>query len=105
MTEKQCGCITFQVGPPVFCNTHEKKNQLSDERGLRKAVREKTESLGHTLSDYSEYESTPGKWTAYCQACGWMTIVYDEVPLRGDQIAGRTLTEPCAGRSKASTSS
>lgn len=105
LKEKACGCVTFAVGPPVFCDKHLKKIQSSEERGLRKAVREQSDALAHDLTPFEEYESTPGKWTAYCRFCGNMFIVYDEIPSHGgDQIAGWALTTQCAGRSKASTS-
>ena len=104
LKEKACGCVTYAVGPPLFCNKHQKLLDRQEDRGLRKAVREQAEAGKHDLSPFTEYESLPGKWTAYCQSCGWMVIVYDEIPERGDQVAGRPLTEPCAGRSKSSTS-
>lgn len=91
--ERKCGCIYFEHGPPVICQKHAARNQELEELGLRKAVRDTAETLGHSLTRFSEYESHPGKWTAYCQHCEHLVIVYDAVPTRGDQINGRKILE------------
>lgn len=91
-----CGCLYFEVGPPVLCAACAAREQLKEEKGLRRAVREQAESLGHELTRFAEYESTPGKWTAFCTKCERLVIVYDEVPSRGDQVNGkRVLEERC----------
>lgn len=98
MTVRSCGCITYEYGPPHICEKHRRKQQERDEKGLRRAVREQATDRLHDLTDFSEYESYQGKWTAYCRRCGAMVIVYDKPPMRGDQInARRVLEEDCRG--------
>lgn len=103
MTTRKCGCITYEYGPMHRCDKHLQKDQEQEEIGLRKAVKDSCEDLGHHLSRFEEYESNPGKWTAYCLACGLMAIVYDQPPVRGDQIAGWCLSSKCSGQSRSST--
>ena len=92
MKTKRCGCIEYDFGPPHICPKH----QLAEEKGLRKAVRDQAETLGHTLNQFSEYESRRGKWTAFCTQCERIVIVYDTPPDVGDQINGpRILEERC----------
>jgi hypothetical protein len=93
MKTRKCGCIYFEVGPPVKCTKHATREQELEEIGLRKAVRDTAETLGHSLTRFSEYESLPGKWTAFCEHCERVVIVYDKVPERGDQINGRRILE------------
>lgn len=102
MKERKCGCIVFDVGPPVLCDTHkfkleqkekkaEKKaarEEKREQKGLRKTVEEQATELGHDLSRFKEYPSVRGKWTAHCHRCGGIVIVYDGIPERGDQVAG-----------------
>lgn len=104
--EKKCGCLYFEHGPPVLCETHKEKADRKEERakrrevkGLRKIVADQARDLGHDLSQFREYPSLKGKWTAYCHSCGAFTIVYDFVPERGDQIAGKAVFERCSGGS------
>lgn len=97
MKVKACGCITYDVGPPLICDTHERKHKETEEKGLRKVVRDAAHDNGHDLTLFSEYESLPGKWTAFCNTCGRIVIVYDMPPERGDQINGKKiLEERCA---------
>lgn len=114
MREKKCGCIIFDVGPPVPCTKHAtqakrkeereqrrtQREQKKEERGLRKIVAEQAFNQGHDLSKFKEYPSLPGKWTAWCHTCGALVIVYDRVPERGDQIAGKAVFQPCGGGSE-----
>ena len=109
MKEKKCGCIIFEVGPPVLCEKHQHKiekqtrreekraarEQAREEKGLRKIVLDKAAEHGHDLSRFKEYASRPGKWTAHCHACGAIVIVYDKTPEYGDQIAGAAVFKPC----------
>lgn len=102
MKEKKCGCIIFEVGPPVLCGKHqskvdrkEKREKLKEEKGLRKLVLDKAIENGHDLSRFKEYGSRPGKWVAHCHACGAMVIVYDAAPEYGDQIAGPAVFKTC----------
>lgn len=99
---KRCGCIVFEHGPPIFCelhaaraDKHAAKEKGREEKGLRKLVQEGAARLGHELTRFREYSSCDGKWTAYCLKCGAMCIVYDEIPVAGDQVAGKVLTEGC----------
>ena len=101
--EKKCGCIYFEVGPPVLCGRHlqreikkAEREKVREEKGLRKVVAETAFTNGHDLSKFKEYGSRPGKWTAHCHSCGSMVIVYDQPPERGDQVSGKALFEPCA---------
>lgn len=94
--ERKCGCIYFQVGPPVLCSKHEIKEAKTESSAIRRAAREHATHLGHDLTDWSEYESVPGKWTSYCRTCGLMAITYDSPALTlGDQILGHALTKEC----------
>lgn len=93
LRERKCGCVYFEHGPPVKCPKHAERDQVIEEKGLRKAVRETAETLGHSLVGFSEYESRRGKWTSFCERCEYMVIVYDEVPERGDQVNGRRILE------------
>jgi hypothetical protein len=93
MTVKACGCVTYEYGPPLKCEKHERKEQENVERGLRKVVRDEAINRGHELTLFSEYESYPGKWTAFCNLCGRIVIVYDAPPERGDQINGKMIVE------------
>lgn len=86
---KRCGCIEYDYGPPHVCPKH----QLAEEKGLRKAVREQAEVLGHKLTQFSEYESRPGKWTAFCTFCEHIVIVYDAPQDVFDQINGPKVLE------------
>jgi hypothetical protein len=90
---RKCGCLYFEHGPPVFCGKHAAQQQRDEERGLRRAVRDQAEAHGHDLTDFSEYESQKGKWTAHCRRCFALMIVYDEVPARGDQVNGKKVLE------------
>lgn len=108
--EKKCGCIIFQIGPPVLCDTHQAKatkrearQQRQEERGLRKLVADAARDHGHDLSTFREYNSQPGKWTAHCHSCGALAIVYDAVPLRGDQVNAARFFEACRGGSSTLT--
>lgn len=93
MKVRRCGCIAYQYGPPHTCPKH----QRQEEKGLRKHIREQVNALGHDLSEFSEYESCPGKWTAWCRKCERIVILYDLPPTHGDQIAGRPIAEECDG--------
>lgn len=93
MTVRTCGCITYEYGPPLKCAKHQRKEIEVEERGLRKVVRDEAHNRGHDLTMFSEYESYPGKWTAFCNHCGALIIVYDQPPLRGDQINGKRILE------------
>lgn len=100
--EKKCGCVIFEVGPPVLCETHQRKAakqharaQALEEKGLRKLVADQARDHGHDLSRFKEYASAGGKWTAYCHNCGAIAIVYDRVPERGDQVNVQRLHGPC----------
>jgi hypothetical protein len=93
MTVKKCGCITYEYGPPLLCDKHQRKTQENEEKGLRKVVRDEAHNRGHDLTLFTEYESYPGKWTAFCNTCGRIVIVYDEVPERGDQVNGKLILE------------
>lgn len=104
MSIRKCGCITYEHGPPFECEKHLRRAQELEEKGLRKAVREQASELGHELTQFDEYESLPGKWTSYCPRCGSMVIVYDAPPVRGDQVAGKALSQRCTGRSQFTTS-
>jgi len=95
LKEKKCGCIVFEYGPPIVCSTHQLKEKVKDEREIRRLAREQSRRFGHDLSDFREYPSTPGKWVAHCHTCGGMAIVYDEVPARGDQLAGPAMFNDC----------
>lgn len=90
---RKCGCIYFEIGPPVKCGKHTARDQELEELGLRKAVRDTAETLGHSLTRFAEYESLPGKWTAHCELCERIVIVYDKTPERGDQVNGRRILE------------
>jgi hypothetical protein len=93
MTTRKCGCITYDYGPPVKCTKHQAREQEAEEKGLRKLVREQAAALGHDLTLFSEYESHRGKWTAFCNRCSRIVIVYDAPPERGDQINGKLILE------------
>lgn len=93
MKVRKCGCVFFEYGPPVKCGKHAAREQEIEEKGLRKAVREQATDLGHDLTRFMEYESRPGKWTAHCNRCERIVIVYDDVPERGDQINGKLILE------------
>lgn len=109
MKEKKCGCIVFDVGPPVLCGKHqhneEKKEhraekkaareQAREEKGLRKIVLDKAIEFGHDLSRFKEYPSADGKWVAHCHRCGSIAIVYDRTPKYGDQINAAKLFVDC----------
>lgn len=109
MKERKCGCLVYELGPPVLCERHQAKADRrakkearraereveKEEKGLRKVVLETAESNGHVLSKFKEYPSCPGKWTAHCHLCGSIVIVYDKMPERGDQIAGQAVFNPC----------
>lgn len=100
MKEKKCGCIVFELGPPVLCQAHQAKidkrektiakkaerEQAREEKGLRKIVLDKATEYGHDLSRFKEYASCDGKWVAHCHRCGGVAIVYDKTPRYGDQI-------------------
>lgn len=93
--ERRCGCLYYKVGPPVLCPKHEKKTKVKERKSLRRLVTDQCEELDHELNEWSEYPNKPGKWTAYCQGCGLLVIVYDEPPPVGDQVAGWALTQRC----------
>lgn len=97
MRTRICGCIMYSVGPPLKCEKHQRQDKESEDKGLRKAVREEAFSLGHDLTLFTEYESLPGKWTAFCNTCGHIVIVYDVPPERGDQINGKRILEKECG--------
>lgn len=100
LKEKKCGCITFEHGPAIICPTHQAKEHAREASAVRSAARRTAFDLGHDLTDFREYGSCDGKWTAYCHTCGAFAIVYDRIPERGDQVCGRALTDGC-GRSEA----
>ena len=94
--QRKCGCVYFEVGPPVQCPKHQAKEERTESLALRRAVNERTRKLGHELTDWVEYDSRPGKWTAYCRGCGLMAIIYDSPDLTmGDQICGKVLLKEC----------
>jgi hypothetical protein len=93
MTVRSCGCITYTYGPSVKCEKHERKDKEVEEKGLRKTVREHAFSLGHDLTLFTPYESDPTKWTAFCNTCCHIIIVYDVPPQRGDQVNGKNILE------------
>ena len=95
MRERKCGCIYFEHGPPVKCGKHEAKEQLLEDRSLRRAVAEDVAKRGHKLGEWSEYESLPGKWTAYCMNCGLIAIVYDKPQEHVDQVNSWCFTRDC----------
>jgi hypothetical protein len=95
MRTKKCGCIVFKVGPTVLCGKHEAREALIEERTLRRAARDAAAEKGHKLGDFTEYESCPGKWTAFCQTCGLIVIVYDEPQADVDQVFGWALSRKC----------
>jgi len=103
MKELDCGCIHFQIGPPIInCEKHqsladkkEAREKSLEEKGLRKLVIDQATELGHALSRFKEYASQDGKWVAHCHGCGSQIIVYDAIPPRGDQIAGNSIFKPC----------
>lgn len=111
MKEKKCGCVIYEYGPPVLCTAHltrlarkEEREQIKEEKGLRKTVIEACEDYGHDLARFKEYPSYRGKWVTHCHSCGWIVIVYDEIPHHGgDQINSRCLTEGCQGSSALSS--
>lgn len=90
---RKCGCLYFEYGPPVKCGKHATREQEIEEKGLRKLIRDTAATLGHELTRFQEYESHPGKWTAFCVKCERLVIVYDAPPERGDQINGRLIVE------------
>jgi hypothetical protein len=104
---KKCGCLFFKVGDPVLCERHAArlarraaKEKVVEEKGLRKEVVEAAAMLGHYLKRFEEYGAAgqPGKWTTYCQNCGDIVIVYDDlkhVPGDSDQVIGAPLTQQC----------
>ena len=66
--EKKCGCIVFEVGPPVLCDVHQAKQikrearqQRQEERGLRKlvadAAREHEAAIASATNDVRDYVS------------------------------------------------
>lgn len=93
--ERKCGCLYYSYGPPVLCKKHDKKSRVKEERALRALVEEQLAELGHVLTGWSEYGSVPGKWTAYCEKCGVLAIVYDKPPKVGDQINSWGFKGPC----------
>jgi hypothetical protein len=109
MKEKKCGCIVFEIGPPVLCETHqhklERKEKIAEkkaarevereEKGLRKIVLDTAVGHGHDLSRFKEYPSFDGKWVAHCHRCGAVGIVYDRTPKYGDQINAAKLFLDC----------
>lgn len=102
MKERKCGCIVYEFGPPLLCVTHKTKadrkiqrDQRKEEKGLRKIVAQQAFDQGHDLSQFREYKSQDGKWVAHCHSCGAMCIVYDRMPERGDQVAGKAIFQPC----------
>ena len=95
MAVRPCGCIRYEYGPPVQCDKHEQRDQLSEERSLRRAAADAAALLGHKLGDWTEYESTPGKWTAFCQHCALIVIVYDTPQAHVDQVLGWALQRKC----------
>ncbi len=97
MKIRRCGCIYYAYGPAILCEQHQQKLQVSEEKGLRKVIKEHCNRLGHRLNMFVKYD-TPhtGKWTAFCEDCSLLVIVYDEIPI-GDQVVGRPLTEECCG--------
>jgi hypothetical protein len=97
MTVRSCGCITYEYGPPIKCPKHEAKDKVAEENALRRAVREHAFDNGHDLTLFSEYESFPGKYTAFCNTCGHIVIVYDVPPERGDQINGKGILSKRCG--------
>jgi len=111
--EKKCGCIYYEVGPPLLCTKHKtKKNnkaereerkrnreRVAEERGLRKAALETARKRGHDMSPFKETTGTRGKFVTYCFDCGRLAIVYDRIPVYGDQVHGKSLTEECSGGS------
>ena len=99
MTRRKCGCIQFEYGPPVKCDKHQAKEKVKEVRTVRQLAANQSFELGHDLSVFKEYASTRGKWTAFCHTCGAFAIVYDDVPVRGDQLAGAALFKPCGGHS------
>src|SRR5437016_5874709 len=96
--ERRCGCLYFEVGPPVLCGRHEKKTRIKEEKALRQRVVERAAELGHDLKRFDEYGNQKGKWTSFCLSCGWLAIAYDEPPPVGDQVSGKVLSLPCAGK-------
>ena len=113
MKEKKCGCIVFEIGPPVLCSKHKtrenkkvdreerkrRKEQVAEEKGLRKAAADTARKRGHDMSPFKETTGTRGKFVSYCFDCGRLTIVYDRIPFFGDQVSGKSLTEECSGGS------
>lgn len=109
MKEKKCGCIIFEVGPPVLCEKHQARidkkerraekaaarEQVREEKGLRKLVLDSAQEHGHDLSRFKEYPSYDGKWVAHCHGCGAVAIVYDKTPKYGDQINAAKLFADC----------
>lgn len=104
-TVKKCGCVYFELGDPVLCLKHrvkvekkERKEKRDEERGLRRAAAEQAATLGHELNRFTEYGAAdqPGKWTAFCERCGNIVIVYDRMEQApGDQVVGKPLTQEC----------
>lgn len=100
--EKKCGCVIYEVGPPVLCESHQRKADKKEAReikreesSLRKTILQQAGDLGHNLSRFKKYSSCPGKYTAHCHRCGGIVIVYDKIPEYGDQVAGAVFNE-CA---------
>lgn len=109
MKEKKCGCLVFELGPPVLCETHKAKverkeriaekkaerEKVREEKGVRKLVLDSATEHGHDLSRFKEYPSYDGKWVAHCHHCGGVAIVYDKTPKYGDQVNAAKLFVDC----------
>lgn len=96
IAQKKCGCVTFQVGPPIPCEKHKAKEERTETAQLRRAIKQHALDLGHDLTDWVEYDSRPGKWTSFCHTCGSMAIMYDRPDMTlGDQVLGNALTKEC----------
>jgi hypothetical protein len=103
--ERKCGCLYYQYGPPVKCHKHESKEVEGEKKRFRRLLTEHAESLGHRPTrweaDASDSRWCKGKWTMFCQDCGFIGIAYD-APIPGvDQMSGRVLQVTCKAKREA----
>jgi hypothetical protein len=95
ITERKCGCLYYEYGPPLLCGKHEVRATAVARKTLRSTITDHIEANGHALARWSEYESMPGKWTTYCTQCGEVVIAYEEIPQAGDQVNSHILDGAC----------
>lgn len=76
--------ITGQLGPAVFCHCHQCQKSNGTAFATTAPVRERYFEVSNGRDRIREYESSPGKYRAFCATCG--SPLYSRRPSEPDTL-------------------